>query len=374
MKPCNRAPWGALETFMKMNHRLLFTGILATCPCLAVAAPGINAHGCEWGLGSGPMVFVRDFGTLYIPRDAPLGAVIGQARTEGFDNQSGGQVQCWNFGGPTVTFDTQAVTSLAPPPPIASPPYALDRLLQTNVPGIAVQIEYQTPFNSASAFLPVDGRPPIVPFTAVMNQQTIAFPVVYSAGFSYMTMVKVGPIPAGAHQITPNVLFTGSFTDIPRALTYAVSGTVVQAQCEIGAGTPSYIDLGDWNTSHFTGPGTTTADVPFALELERCADDPANGATDIYVQFDPQRTSSPVIGPNGVFSLTQASTAAGVGIQVARGDGSPMPLNSVVQMQRLPGSGFTRLEFLARFYQTGTPEQVQAGTAEGFLGFTISYL
>jgi len=365
------------------DTRLFVLGaVLATATSVSHAQPPAKEasdHGCRWDTGIGPMEFVRDFGSAFVARDAPLGAVIGQARVNGFDNQGKAQVSCVNDGTTPspVTFETHAVAALAPPPPVSGPPYLADRLLTTNVPGVAAQIEYTTPFDGpawGSSFTPVDGLPPIPPFFSNMHRVSIAFPTPYSGGYSFLTLVKTGPIPPGAHQVLPQVLFTGSFSEVGMALTYAITGMVIQAQCDVGASTPAYVELGEWNRSHFTAPGATTTEVPFALELENCADDPDNGATDIYVQFDPQRGSQPVDAVNGVFSLTSTSTAKGVGIQILKGDGSPMALNNIVQMHRVPGSGSTQLPFQVRFYQTDAPEAVVAGNAEGFLGFTISYL
>ncbi|WP_225774908.1 fimbrial protein [Pseudomonas sp. Marseille-Q5115] len=367
---------------MKNTCLIVLGAALATAAAPSHARSPVTRlpdHGCYWSNGSGPMPFVRDFGVAFVARDAPPGAVIGQARSEKGDYQTNGEVECANMHGssPPITFETTATAALVPPPPVNAPPYLPQRLLATNVPGIAVQIEYGLPFNGPaqySVFTPVDGLPPIPPFAAVMHWSSDAFRWQYSGGYSYLTLVKTGPIAPGVHQVLPQVLYTGSFSDIGLALTFAVTGTVIQAQCDVGASTPSYVELGSWNRTHFTAPGTTTTEVPFALELENCGDDPNNRNTEIYLQFDPQRGSYPVDGANGIFSLTPASTAAGMGVQVLRGDGTPMPLNRMVQMQRLPGGGSTQLPFLVRFYQTGTPSEVTPGNADAYLGFTLSYL
>lgn len=364
---------------MKNTCLIVLGAALATAAAPSHAGSPVTRlpdRGCYWSAGGGPMPFVRDFCVAFVARDATPGAVIGQARSEGSDYQTQGQVECSNpHNNPSpITFVTTATAALVPPPSGTDPS---QRLLATNIPGIAVQIEYGLPFNGPadhSVFTPDDGGRPVPPFASTMHWSSDAFRWQYSGGQAYITLVKTGAIAPGVHRVLPQVLYTGSFSDIGLALTYAVTGTVIQAQCDVGASTPSYVELGSWNRSHFTAPGTTTTEVPFVLELENCADDPTNGSTEIYLQFDPQRGSYPVDGANGIFSLTPASTAGGLGMQVLRGDGTPMPLNRIVQMQRLPGSGSTQLPFLVRFYQTGTPSEVTPGIADAYLGFTLSYL
>ena len=63
-----------------------------------------------------------------------------------------------------------------------------------------------------------------------------------------------------------------------------------------------------------------------------------------------------------------------MGIQVLGSDAlTPVALESDVLYNAIPATGGMLLEFNARYYQTGPSTSVVAGSADGALGFTITY-
>ncbi|UFH48290.1 fimbrial protein [Pseudomonas sp. KNUC1026] len=352
----------------------LTLALAALAPQLAYAVDG-----CFWnhknGLSDGPLIFKQNFGTVYVPRDAPLGAIIGTAQIQSFDRQIGSNAMlaCFNeLDQRPLILQASAAMGLAAPPSNLPPPIAPDRLLKTNIDGVAAQFEYLNPFNQARAIRTLDGRPPMPPFQAQLLLNPFQWE--YSSSTSLLTLIKTDTLQPGPNLIDTK-LFSGTMTDIPgEAMSYSITGTVIQAQCELGASVPSSVELGEWSTSDFTGPGYTTVATKFSIALANCQDDPANGATEVYLQFDPQRGSLTIDRDKGIFSLMTGSTAKGIAMQVLQSDGSPMMLNDIVHMQRLPVSGATQLDFAVRLYQTGTASEVVAGIALGALGFTISYM
>ncbi|WP_426149476.1 fimbrial protein [Pseudomonas sp. DC3000-4b1] len=340
-------------------------------------------HGCRWkpGFAPGPMTFIHRFGTLYVPRDAPIGAVIGTEKSRAFLNREGNNatVQCWwdQAGGkPAPEFTSTPVVPMASPPANPGGSYDPQRLLETDAPGIAVQIEYDQSIGySAGTWLrSADGGPAIAPQHGEMRYGNAPTFHEYAGGNAWFTVVKTGALPAGPLQVTPRTLYRGNFTDIPDAFTFATEGTIIVAQCSVGSNAPVEVDLLRWDQSHFTAPGTVTTAVPVTLALHSCLDDPNNGVATVHAHFTPKDGSQVVGDPaEGVISLGNGATAKGVAIRLLKADLSPMPLNTTTPVSQLPPSGNLDLAFAAQIIQTAPANQVTAGTVEGMLEFTLTY-
>jgi type 1 fimbria pilin len=135
------------------------------------------------------------------------------------------------------------------------------------------------------------------------------------------------------------------------------------------------VQLGEWDSADFTGPGYTTPAVPFSITLSNCETDTSGAVVaTANIVLDGVKGSTPVGPPtSGVFSLTSDSAAEGVGIQVLKADGvTAMPLQTEVPMMAIT-SGNIVLNFNARFYQTGASSAIRPGIAKGALSFTITY-
>ncbi|KXK71649.1 fimbrial protein, partial [Pseudomonas monteilii] len=167
----------------------------------------------------------------------------------------------------------------------------------------------------------------------------------------------------------------GSIHHLGKVLEYRLRAEVNQAQCSLKADAVSAdpVHLGDYKADDFKGVGTTTKPVPFHINLVDCKDAsaPLPGTANVYIELDGIDGSKPTVPAQGRFSLTSASDADGVEIQLLRGDTSnPMPLQAEVRMKPVE-IGITRLDFYARYYQSSPI--VKPGSAEGALSFTVSY-
>ena len=355
-------------------------------PCLlslalASAMAGLPAQAfaisrCYYDNNAFPLELVRDLGTLYVPRDAPEGAIIGHTRRRAPDGPIvKNTITCiYEPGSFATSAQITASRPLAPPPANPDPEYAADRLIETSVPGVAVQMEFASFFTAGNSWLPSDGRPPIAPFYAEKSQPNGSFYDVFSGTNAWVTLVKTGPIPVGPNVLPQEQIFTGTFTTVGVGLTYSVKAIVIQAQCDAGASGPIEVDLGTWDRTHFTAPGTTTPSKPVTISLTNCQNDPVAGNATVHAEFTPTDGSMPVGDPaTGVFSMSNGASAKGVGIQLLQQNGSPMPLNQPLPIEDIPGSGNLNLNFSAHLYQTLDSSQVQAGSVEGMLTFTLTY-
>ncbi len=357
--------------------------VIATCQSAsAAAAPDDDPQNeCYWSTTPGIKTFSVDIGTLYIPRDARVGSAIGAINESKFTPDPAKLVlHCNSWDGTVHEWNTR--------PSVPLFPGALDpvdgedltgKVLQTNIPGVGVRIRQGAPFRggASNSFHPVGGQP-TVPFQAFTNGMPMASPLTFGSMASNITLIKTGPIAAGPQLLDGSELFSGSVSMLGRVLSYGLTGTVIAAQCTVGGNPVSAdpVQLGEWESADFTGPGFTTAAVPFSITLSNCETDTVTPGfvAMANIQLDGVKGSVPIAPTSsGVFSLTSDSDAQGVGIQILKADGAtPVELQAEVPLVAItPGN--TVLNFHARFYQTGANSEVRAGSAKGALSFTVTY-
>jgi type 1 fimbria pilin len=357
-------------------HRLLRGATLAAS-CMA---PLAMANNCSWNTGGPAMMnYQRNLGTLYIPRDARVGSVIGTVdMNHSTPNNAGLVAECRNDGTKRLMFNARATAPIFPGPldPINGEDLT-GKVLQTNIPGVGVRIKLGFPLNGGeahTAFFPIG--PPTVPYDG-FNDKNLLVPIRLNSLVNQVTLVKTGPLAPGPQALDGSELFSGHFPDLGKVFGYGMIGTVIAAQCSVGANPVSAdpVPLGDWDSADFTGPGYSTRIVPFNITLSQCETDPGAGFVAMAnIRLEGILGSAP-IGPttNGIFSLTTDSTAKGMGIQILKGDGiTPVELATEVPLMKI-SPGTTVLDFNARFYQTEPATAVRPGLAKGALSFTLTY-
>ncbi len=370
----------------KVTNRLA-SGLMAlaasqSVTALAAVKAPTPTNDCFWISSPGIKDFRRDVGTLYVARDARIGSVIGtvdmNARTT---DLAGLEAACTNDG--TALLEFNAVATAPVFPGIVDPINGEDvtgKIIQTNIPGVGIRVKlgfpYMAPAVCANCFVPVDGDPS-VPYLALNDHQRMLTSLQITHLTNRVTLVKTGPIPSGPHVLDGSELWSASVTTLGRIMRYGVVGTVIQAQCSVGANPVSAdpVKLGDWDTTDFTGPGFTTAPVPFSIALSNCETDTRAGfVATAHIQLDGVKGSTPIGPPSsGVFSLTSDSDAQGLGIQILKADAvTPMELQTEVPLTAIT-PGDIVLNFNARFYQTGPSSAVRPGLAKGALSFTMTY-
>jgi len=359
---------------MTSNPRL--TGAKATLAAIALLS-GPNAHAlvatCKWESGSGPLNYLADFGSVYVPRDAPTGTIIEQKRFN-IPESARQEIRCYNDGSGLLEAFIDNVPPLLPdPPPRLDSGLNAARIIQTNVEGVGAQIHLGIPFDggASNSFRPINGDQH-VPYQGQQTGVTGAVPIRLDWLITTVTLVKTGPIDPMPQALAQDML-RGRVTDIPDALRMRLSGVIHQAQCTLKADAVSEnpVQLGEHDLSYFQGKGTYTAARPFSITLNDCEDDPTNITARAYIRLDGQNGSTPIDPELGLFSLTGDGKAEGIGIQLLANDGvTPIALNRDVPVTAL-SLPTTRLDFQARYYQH--EDRVTPGPARGELSFTISY-
>ncbi len=354
------------------HHKLTHMLTLAACQlCWALYASDVQAR-CEWSPGPTSINLVLDIGSVWVPRDAPVGTIIAERdKTEGI-NRSGGKAVC--FYDSTTPAVAQLIPSTAFVPGIMVPSMgrtAKDNILKTNVPGIGAIITMAWPYDDSfsNTFAPDDGDTSLPYRGTILRVAGIGAPV--ERGIMNLKLIKTGAIAPGMHRISGE-LYHGTFTTLGKALDFSLEANVHQAQCTLKANAVSAdpVMLGDHTVADFKGPGTATADVPFSITLSDCEDDPNGSTAYAHIYLEGTKGSTSVDPANGIFSLSTDATATGVGIQIRHQDGRVLPLEKNVPIKKLD-LGPTRMDFKARYIQTAP--NVSPGLATGALNFTISY-
>lgn len=363
---------------MQLSTRRL-TGALALV-CVSQLLPAIAvANTCHRTTGSGPLSFTLKMETVFVPRDAAVGSVIGREKQDlRSPNNEGSSIRCTNDGGTRLIFNAlSSVPFFSGLLPAHGAFNAPQSIMSTNIPGVGVTITLGFPFdNTASNAFVADTGDPTVPFSAHHERPMGTTNLNFSRLDSWITLIKTGDIPADPPALDVPEIFNGTLTGIPgKAFGVGLIGTVVQAHCGTYSVSDNPVRLGNWNMSDFTGPGYTTTSTRFDITLSSCVADRTNtNVANAHIRFEGSGGSVPITPPiPGVFSLTPGSAAKGIGIQILGADGStPVPLNTELPMGAI-GIIDTTLAFHARFYQTEHSRDLRPGDAQGTLNFTLTY-
>ncbi|MCD0502950.1 fimbrial protein [Bordetella petrii] len=355
-------------------------GSLAACMLWAGAAraDGFWAD-CLRDASSSGHIYYQYFApaTLFVGRDTQVGDVIGPWMTAPNPTawrcaplpllQSAGSVQLTVQGYPpyvregTVDSDGQA--------------YAM---YWTNDPSLGYIARWRFTVNGQTS----DWQPLTI---ATGGQQTppTSFPITYNGGHAFFVGADVQirlvrrqatALPAMVTIFDPmylrHVQTDGSQISYG-TLTYRIAQLLPNTVALVAGGTCTTPDVSvvfpSVSSGAFNGIGSTAATTPFNLAFSNC---PA-GYQSIGYSFAP--TTSIVDAAQGVVALAPPSTAAGIGVQLARGDGTPVTFGTVYPLTEYNPAqeGSYLVPMQAALYQTGAT--VTPGTVRSSVTFTLDY-
>ncbi|NBA97394.1 fimbrial protein [Pseudomonas sp. R5(2019)] len=349
-------------------------------PCLATLLVALlhqtAAADCVYTTGSS-FTATRNLGTVWVARDARVGAELGTFGRVTTPAVEGSRINCNKPFGTPMTF-----RALSPTGPIlssgglASGAFSDSKILPTSIQGVGAIVQLWRPFNGQTTigFAPIDEQSsePRVPFTAQTTVEWGGHLEIVGV-WNRITLVKTGPMRPGPHSLDDE-LVVGELPGLPRGFTLRLNGTINQAQCGV-TGSPvdaNPVRLGTFDTRDFTGQGSSTPAVDFKITLSDCQTNAAEDIAVAHIRLEGILGSVPHGNrADGIFTLTTDSDATGVGIQVLRADGvTPVALDNDVPIQNI-NNGVTVLGFKARLYQIA--DSVEAGWAKGALKFTLTY-
>ncbi|RXU68066.1 type 1 fimbrial protein [Pseudomonas protegens] len=318
-----------------------------------------------------------DMGTQYVPRDAPIGSVIGTANVR-YSYQHSSDIVCnvgdlWEVrinGWPKV----KGITL----PPITGLEMSNAMISKTNVPGVGLVMT--APGRSMSKWSAVSGVSPYVPFKLSNTQPlTIVDPVITT-----FTLVKISnEIPMGTSAIKSSSSALGFWSGKRRFHSVFLMGTVVRSECSLeSANTVIEVPMGEVMRRQFNGKDSHMDSKDVVIPLTNCTAGtyPTDQGWNYYqnanahLRLEGVQGSAILDAHRGILGLTSDSTAKGVAVQVLRKDGvTPLPLGQEVSMARLSGSQMN-IELKARYIQTSdSAAGPEPGKANARAAFTLTY-
>lgn len=173
-----------------------------------------------------------------------------------------------------------------------------------------------------------------------MNKNLIAVAVLAACAISPVAFAADG-----------TVKFTGSITDLACTVDTESKNQIV--------------NLGTLSKAAFTAESKTAGAKEFSLVLKDC---PLT-VTSAKVRFDGQQ----VPGDNSILALSNAADkAANVGIQLTDNQNNVINLHQDSAAYNLT-TEVNKLKFVAKYYATGTGNDVTPGSANAVADFTIIY-
>lgn len=222
---------------------------------------------CDWESGvSGELVHNLNLSPTWVGRDAPIGAVIGQADVRyNLPNEAGTRVICTNFGaaGPTLTarVDNTQPLFTGPLPPVNGEDLT-GRVIETGVDGIGIHVRLDDPYHGAGGS-PINAWTYIkwmsVPWQGYADHDPGPTGIQLSNLRAFITLIKTGPIAPGPQSFNGVQLFNGTYSDVGTVMRYHLHGTVTAAQCTLKADAvnPDPVELGTHEVKDFGTPVTS---------------------------------------------------------------------------------------------------------------------
>lgn len=319
-----------------------------------------------------------DMGTHYVPRDAPLGSVIGTANVS-YSYQHSSTISC-RVGD---TWETRQnpwpkVTGISLPP-ITGLDMGNATILKTNVPGVGLVVI--APGRNMTRWNTTGGVAPYVPFKLTNTTATnITEPIE-----TRFTLIKISDeIPMGSSAIKNSTSAVAFWSGSRRLHAVFLTGTVIRSECSVVGGANAYIEvpMGEVMRRQFNGKDSHMDNKDLLIALTDCTAGtyPTNQGWNFYqssnahLRLDGVQGSAILDANRGILGLTTDSTAKGVAVQVLHKDGlTPFTLGQDVSMGRLSGTGMN-IELKARYIQTSdTAAGPEPGKANARAAFTLTY-
>lgn len=179
--------------------------------------------------------------------------------------------------------------------------------------------------------------------------------------------------PSIAAGLLVSALATASAARAANDGTIDISGTITSATCQVEGqqpgtgGVAKSVPLDTISAGALAQVGQTYGDKGFSIQVggnAECAND-----TKVKVRFDP---ASPAIDRlSGRLNVDAGSAAAaGVQIQIANGDGTPINVFTEDSKSVVVADNRAQIDLIARYYRSG---DVTPGAANSRVGFQIAY-
>lgn len=289
--------------------------------------------------------------TITVPRDAPVGTLIGAPVSQNYTFTCSTNDNFYP-GNPRQAFIQFRTAN----PAAWTARNGGGIIIPTNLPGVGLLLNdtlgITAPMGNDFAFVTASGA-------VVTNTMTFQF-------------IKTGAITPGTVAAKTNlfhfqwvVLGLNNSTNFASDVYVSLNGgtNVNVTACSVSAGSANMtVSMPAIPTSALTGQGSTTGGTPFSLNLN-CQ----SGST-VKITLNTANASGTY--PGVVQPANGAGFAAGVGVQIRDGGGTPVSFGAKTVVGLSP-DGVLSVPYSARYFQTGTA--VTAGNVAATVTFTMNY-
>ncbi|EIK60079.1 fimbrial protein [Pseudomonas lactis] len=355
-----------------MNSSLCFFSTLFTC-----LISDITLADCKLGDGAVNQTF--NIGAQHVPRDAPVGSVIGTAEMS-FVYTYTNALLCTNNDTLEVRGSNWAII-LGINVPLFQTNILKAPVVKTNIPGVGMIVSVEEPMPENRSI--ESGIPPYPPYKLIARLDWGKINYIRRVEFKFTLVKTDNNIPSGASEIVTNSPATYIQSGAQRSIGVFLAGTVIRSECSVAGGHANInVPMGDVMRRNFKGKYSHLESKDFTIPLTNCVAGryPTGQEWNYYqnssahIKFEGVQGSSIIEASKGILGLTQESTAKGVAVQVLRKDGiTPLPIGQEVSVASLSGSNMN-IELKARYIQISDsllgPEP---GKADARAAFTVTY-
>lgn len=349
------------------------TSIAIMCVCVLVS--GIVRADCTANFENLYPTF--NMGSHFVPRDAPIGSVIGSANRL-YAHAFSGNIACSRGDTISTLANWPVVTGLTLPAL-----YEEATVHKTNIPGVGMIV--QTYWFSTAGWEVVSGNPGFLPYSI----RWMGAPVnLGSPAQLLFTLVKTSnDIPVGTTQLVNSTSAVRLYSGRKTLFSTFVTGSVTRSECSLSnssVGGKTYLDvsMGAVQRREFNGKDSYINSRSFTIPLTSCVEGtyPTNQPwnfyqnSNVHIKFEGAGSSQVIDASRGIVGLTSDSTAKGLAVQIMRKDGvTPVRLNEDVSIATVTGTSMN-IDLKARYIQTSeSPLGPEPGVANAKAAFTVTY-
>ncbi|TBN40716.1 fimbrial protein [Pseudomonas sp. BGI-2] len=317
-----------------------------------------------------------DVGANYVPRNAPVGSVIGVYHRSFHHSQD---LYCKKNDTFEVLINGSVVSGITMPSVDDGDYNIKATIVKTNIPGVGIIVRSQGLLGAASVFETIPSNFPYPPFN-LKAKGAFGIPPGWWTEF---TLVKISnDIPMGASNLTSPYSIVKYMSNGENVTSIFVTGSVVRSECSLPASARIIkVPMGNIERRQFKGKGSKTETNEFQIPLTDCtAGTYPNQSWNFYqnsnatLLLESAKGSTMIDPANGILGLTSDSTAKGVAVQVLHKDGiTPMPLGIPTPITKVK-DGSMSLILKARYIQTSdSATGPEPGIANASANFTLTY-
>lgn len=357
--------------FTQTSPRALFAGLIALL-ALAGWAPKALAAATSCSSTGGTLSLPT---SIAVPRDAPVGSLLGNAATVPVTFNCSGLPYNNTEAGQTATMQAG---DLAAPDASDAPGTNTGIVFATNIPGIALKVTASPVQADDLAW--IRGGPGS---TRGFEPGAITVPSSYwkcgrictGTGSGSVTetftaqLVKTGSVSAG----TINAISLMNFywyiygigpTQTPSIGSLKSTSTVIKsAACNVNTGSKNFtVTLPGANTSDLPAVGSTAKKTAFSIGLT------CDSGTTVNVTMDAANDDPDASHPGVILGSTGAGNAQGVGVQILDRNSQPITFGSKQSAGNSTAS--MSIPYYVQYFRTGA---ISSGAVNAQASFTMSY-